>query len=364
MGSDVSEGEAIIPEEDFREAIAACCEDPQLKRYFTLAPTGAKLFIGLGFYSTHFGDRVDPRQYAECQAEIEPALTVNDLKYLIRFEDDRNTKQYLRTLLARREEEESSGQTDDVPEAPAYPPEDPMPVPRRRRRRRGASSAVQWVMRGDRLRLLPMLCRGAALLAILLGGAALVYFNWDRIRECKIEMAFRSPAASDAGRTGDLEAASMGTVATNVAVAPAVPPKTESGETPVEPMEVSAGEVSTGLVASAESGTADVVRQTAAPEIAQPTNSVVAQAAQEPHAADTGRVAPRQALRPRVVFTDGKKIVRRPGGRIEVPRVFSCIGAGVKPFWVYGKSPEVEAEKERKARAEWEALRRKAQLPD
>ena len=56
------EDEAIIPEEDFREAIAACCEDPQLKRYFRLAPPGAKLFIGLGFYSTHFGDRVDPRQ--------------------------------------------------------------------------------------------------------------------------------------------------------------------------------------------------------------------------------------------------------------------------------------------------------------
>ena len=130
MDNDVTEGEAIIPEEDFREAIAACCEDPQLKRYFTLAPTGAKLFIGLGFYSTHFGDRVDPRQYAECQAEIEPALTINDLKYLIRFEDDRNTKQYLRTLLAKREEEEAAGQAEEG-EAVAYSAEDPMPVPRR-----------------------------------------------------------------------------------------------------------------------------------------------------------------------------------------------------------------------------------------
>ena len=140
MAGEETEGEAIIPEEDFREAIAACCEDPQLKRYFTLAPTGAKLFIGLGFYSTHFGDKVDPRQYAECQAEIEPALTINDLKYLIRFEDDRNTKQYLRTLLAKREEEEASGQAEEEEEV-AYSAEDPMPVPRRRRRR-GASAAV------------------------------------------------------------------------------------------------------------------------------------------------------------------------------------------------------------------------------
>ena len=96
------ERETIIPEEDFREAIAACCEDPLLQRYFQLAPTGAKLFIGLGFYSTHFGDKVDPRQYAECQAEIEPALTIVDLKYLIRFEEDRNTKRYLKGLLGKR----------------------------------------------------------------------------------------------------------------------------------------------------------------------------------------------------------------------------------------------------------------------
>jgi len=48
--------------------------------------------------------------------------------------------------------------------------------------------------------------------------------------------------------------------------------------------------------------------------------------------------------------------VRHPGGKVEVPRVFSCAVAGVKPFWVYGPNPEVEAEKERKARREWRAL--------
>ena len=63
----------------------------------------------------------------------------------------------------------------------------------------------------------------------------------------------------------------------------------------------------------------------------------------------------------RVVFTDGKKIVRRPGGVVEVPRVFSCAGAGVKPFWVYGAHPEAEAAKEMKAREEWQALVRQAE---
>jgi hypothetical protein len=76
---------------------------------------------------------------------------------------------------------------------------------------------------------------------------------------------------------------------------------------------------------------------------------------------DTGepeRVRP--ARRPRVVFTDGRKIVRHPGGKIEVPRRFSCLGAGIKPFWVYGPHPEVEAEKERKARLEWRSLAEQA----
>ena len=64
----------------------------------------------------------------------------------------------------------------------------------------------------------------------------------------------------------------------------------------------------------------------------------------------------RSARGPRVVFTDGRRIVRHPGGKIEVPRRFSCLGAGIKPFWVYGPRPEIEAEKERKARLEWRSL--------
>ena len=64
--------------------------------------------------------------------------------------------------------------------------------------------------------------------------------------------------------------------------------------------------------------------------------------------------------KPRVVFTDGRKIVRRPGGPIEVPRVFSCAGAGIRPFWVYDAHPEADAAREKKARDEWQALVRQA----
>lgn len=98
----------IIPEEDFREAIAACRQDPELDRYFRMAPKGARLFIGLGFYSTHFAEKTDKEQYQACLAEIEPSLTPHDLKYLIRFEQDEKTKKYLHDLLTRREEEETS----------------------------------------------------------------------------------------------------------------------------------------------------------------------------------------------------------------------------------------------------------------
>lgn len=63
----------------------------------------------------------------------------------------------------------------------------------------------------------------------------------------------------------------------------------------------------------------------------------------------------------RVVFTDGRKIVRHSNGLVEVPRVFSCAGAGVKPFWIYSANPEADAAKERKAREEWESLCREVE---
>ena len=75
-----------------------------------------------------------------------------------------------------------------------------------------------------------------------------------------------------------------------------------------------------------------------------------------PPAATADTPSRSRGRKPRIVLTDGKKIVRRSGGVIEVPRVFSCAGAGVKPFWVYGAHPEAEAAKEKKAREEWQAL--------
>ena len=323
-------GEAIIPEEDFREAIAACCEDPQLKRYFTLAPPGAKLFIGLGFYSTHFGDKVDPKQYAECQAEIEPALSANDLKYLIRFEDDKNTKRYLRGLLSRIDESQEDGDIQSPGPSPA-----PGYVAIRRRKNR--ISSMQWLNRDDSSGWFPRFCKVAALIAIFPCAALLLFcLNADK------QQTPPQVAALETQPTQQVEQ-----------VAAAVVQPTQEVE----------------QVAAVAQPTQEVEQVAAA--VVQPTQEVeqvVAVVPQEEQPVEQqtehGADVPEQPMarrRPKVVFTDGHKIVRRPGGRIEVPRVFSSGGAGIKPFWVYGRNPEADAAKEKKARAEWSRLYELAQ---
>ena len=348
---DETNGEAIIPEEDFREAIAACRKDPLLDRYFKLAPQGAKLFIGLGFYSTHFGDRVDPRQYAECQAEIEPALTEIDLKYLIRFEEDKTTKRYLRGLLARREEDARlQGAPAEEPAPIRVSPDEIPAVPRRRRVRRASASGLQWIMRKDAVRWLPFACKSAALLAVLIGGGVFLAQNGHRLGATDEEPAgqeegqIRKIAQDEAPATNATEVAAASTQSVVVAEAPT--PAEPSAEPPPTP-EASAPEV------SPERTPATVARRDDADGAAgaeQERRSVAT--AKDPAAKETRK----PTRRPRVVFTDGRKIVRHSGGKIEVPRVFSCAGAGIKPFWVYGANPEVEAAKEQKARREWLAL--------
>ena len=327
------EEESIIPEEDFREAIAACREDPELDRYFKMAPPGAKLFIGLGFYSTHFGDKVDPRQYAECQAEIEPALTVSDLQYLIRFERDKNTKTYLRELLARREagavpEETASPEPADVPIAP----------PKRKRRRR--LPELVDLRAEDRpretCRSVPLALKIAAALVLVLGGAVAVYFSHEASgRSSKKRPSVAVADASDSGRQGPTK--------TNE-VARAGFLKSWQG--------AHEGEGETVAPARDDAGEEDAPPQVA--EMPETPPETLAAATADAPSRSRGR-------KPRIVLTDGKKIVRRPGGVIEVPRVFSCAGAGIKPFWVYGARPEVEAAKEKKAREEWQALVRQAE---
>ena len=326
------EEESIIPEEDFREAIAACRRDPQLNRYFELAPPGAKLFIGLGFYSTHFGDKVDPRQYAECQAEIEPALTPNDLKYLIRFERDKNTKQYLRDLLAKREAEEAEPPSEQSDAMPA--------LPKRKRRRKPPKPDLQAQAESDEPHAgLPLPLKMAALFALLLGGAFLLYLAARPSGAPQPEQRQFAEALPD-------EPEKDKTLAHAAKRPAAQPMRATLKDAPQEGTYALTDADEEDAQTHGADMSADIVD---APVVttAEPSNQVVAATASDK------RRAPRK---PRVILTDGKKIVRRPGGQIEVPRVFSCAGAGIKPFWVYGAHPEADAAKEKKAREEWQAL--------
>ena len=333
IGEEEVEEESIIPEEDFREAIAVCRKDPQLNRLFEMAPPGAKLFIGLGFYSTHFGDKVDPRQYAECQSEIEPSLTPNDLKYLIRFERDKNTKQYLRELLAQRESEEAAAE-----EAPAETPDAPLSIPKRKRRRKIPKADLQSEAASeDPGAGIPIPFKIAAIVALLLGGAFVLYVatRTSAPQPAVRQQAESTPFAPEQDETPQ-------TAAARPAAAPK-PPSRPGGTYAL----IDADEEDARLHgADAPVGMEEVA--TLAPAETNVTST----------AATENRKRP--ARKPRVVFTDGKKIVKRPGGQIEVPRVFSCAGAGVKPFWVYGAHPEADAAQEKKARDEWQALVKQA----
>ena len=335
------EEESIIPEEDFREAIAVCRKDPQLNRLFEMAPPGAKLFIGLGFYSTHFGDKVDPRQYAECQSEIEPALTITDLKYLIRFERDKSTKQYLRELLARREAEAAAAETAIAEEPVSEQSDAPLALPKRKRRRKAPQPDLQAEAAKEEPGAgIPIPFKIAAIVALLLGGAFVLY------------VATRPSVPQPAAQNLAEEPSDVIAAADKRPPRPAATPKQKrtTGRTYAlvdadeedarlhgadAPSGMETGEEEVPVAGAAET---DASAQTSSPAEAVAANKK------------------RPARKPRVVFTDGKKIVKRPGGQIEVPRVFSCAGAGVKPFWVYGKQPEADAAQEKKARDEWQAL--------
>ena len=268
----------------------------------------------------------------------------------------------MKGLLAQREAEEGNETVAPAEtEAPpgSKPTDDIPPVPRRRQRRRKAVAGLQWALRKDRVRLLTFLSRAAVLAVLLAGGAVFLYLNRDRIN-----IDFGRP------NTASPEPAPVAKVQT-----PEVPPERTDPEPGKEKVDVP--EQQPTVVADAAETN---VPSAQIASDAVPTSTVVVVKAEtplkeRPLTADTNDVvvtvdiAPgdtaepervRSTRWPRVVFTDGRKIVRHPGGKIEVPRRFSCLGAGIKPFWVYGPHPEVEAEKERKARLEWRSLAEQA----
>jgi hypothetical protein len=360
---EINDEEPIIPEEDFREAIAACRSDPDLDRFFSLAPGGAKLFIGLTFYSTHFGDKVDREQFAECQAEIEPALGVVDLKYLIRFERDKETKKYLRELLAKREAEAQEDKAENALAAEIAKEEaaaektgatwsvetklaEVVTSKRKRTLRKRGSSHVLIMVEDDSaaVPMVPPLAKAvvAALVAIVVG--ALVWMHTSKKDDGQENKVVVVPDVDTEQVKGDEMSATNRARSVAAKRVKRNPLRVRGQTEPEDPDE------------------ADARLHAAVPEALDTTPTAVAKVADAQAAppAATGRES-KSRKDPSVVFTDGKRIVRHPGGKVEVPRVFSCAGAGVKPFWIYASAdPAQDAAKERKAREEWAGLCREA----
>lgn len=342
---------AIIPEEDFREAIAACRQDPELDRLFKFAPPGARLFIGLGFYSTHFGEKTDTAQYKACLEEIEPSLTPNDLKYLIRFERDKVTKRYLRDLLAKREEEARA-----VPEPPpeetkgVADPQD-ADTPKTSPEKRQVVPQTKNVSR-------PSLVQGLRIAADAEPSAigrwvvpAAIGFGIVMVFICLFLVHARVKTGQElARRNTDVENLQrrMGELQQELERTQAELRKVRSAVAVQERV----------IVPVREEDPVSVPRQ----DVQEETSAEETPSEMRPEV--TGEVPVEKSGRSvKVVFTDGRKIVRRDNGRvIEVPRVFSYTGAGLKkPFWIYDRKlgeakMEAEAKLEKQARETWRAL--------
>lgn len=339
----------IIPEEDFREAISACRQDPELDRLFRFAPPGARLFIGLGFYSTHFGEKTDTAQYKACLEEIEPSLTPNDLKYLIRFERDKETKRYLRDLLAKREEEERAvpelppEEFESVVEQPELPKPGPakdQPIPRAKVMARPSLVQGLRVVANSE----PS-ASGRWVVPVAIGFGIVMVFI------CLFLVHSRM-------KTGQ-ELARRNTDVVNL--------QRRMGELQqeLERTQAELRKVRSAVVVQ-EQMAALVHEDRPAPERRQdvPTENVVEdKPAEEPSEAKPEIQPEKSDKTAKVVFTDGRKIVRKNNGRlIEVPRTFSYTGAGLKkPFWIYDRKlgeakMEAEAKLEKQARETWRAL--------
>lgn len=364
----------IIPEEHFREAIAACRQDPELDRYFKFAPPGARLFIGLSFYSTHFGEKTDTAQYKVCLAEIEPSLTVNDIKYLLRFERDKETKKYLRELLERREAEEAldpgvdtTQDTPTVTDASCVAPT----VADTTRDVSGAEEGTPSKKKGGRkLRGLGASVKSLKLVAedeapvpqlpvvpIAIGIGVVAFFivlflGYSRVKVGRQLEQRNADVANLQRRIGELQQELDRTRSELRKVRSATQVKDESSRTQVvradEPVprdDVEQNVVSSAPVIDEEAVATDETRN------------------------ETNVVKKVDAVRSdvKVVFTDGRSIVRKAGGKlVEVPRSFSYSGAGLKkPFWIYDRKlgdakMEVEAKLEKQARDTWRTLAEEA----
>ena len=176
------ENDGVIPEEDFRTAIDACCRNPRLERIYRCAPRGARMFVALRFYARVFAGEMDESRYRTCLSEIEPDLTPIDLDYLLLEETDEATRAYLQDLRDRL--------SSDADVAAAESPGRHVKLKRvedvRREMKQEAGNdetaeAEEAGRRGDGMKwVIAAAC--AALLLFVVGGIGWQVFVWARAR--------------------------------------------------------------------------------------------------------------------------------------------------------------------------------------
>lgn len=340
MFEDVQPGNEIIPEKDFREAIKACRKDPELDRYFKFAPQAARRFIGLGFYSTHFGERADKERYEAYLAKVEPTLKEADLKYLIRFEPDKDIRAHLKDLLAHPPPPPPPAEKARPP-SPAKPDK---PSSMAQAAKRLSAAKDEETEPDSPTTQVAGLVRNVGLAIAVTVCVISICFNIKQSRDLQEERAKLQSANDDwqALKTrldkAQAEASQLAErLARQAKEAARVTDPTPASREPERAAEV---------LAPVENDAATKSEETE-PAPAEPAPGIVN--------------TPKKG--PRVRLTDGTRIVRHPDGSIDVPREFSYAGAGLrKPFWQYdqvleksGKA-EAEAQRERQAIEEWKAL--------
>lgn len=337
MHSELPIPNAELPADELAEAVNACRrQDRRLDMYYKFASPTARRFVELGFYSNYFGDRTDPELYARCRDEIAASLTESDIRYLLRFESDPDTKVYLNALLGQPTagephpaEPQNHVQSKTAPKSqpttrPKPPAKPRFPVKRKKARSRFART---WTIGQDSSGaiFLKILAALVIISAVIIIGGIRAYMNDARDDEIHPR---QSDAADDLAPTPVDE--------------PSRQPKGIRAPRP-RPTRAAAPETSIDEAA-------DTFEPSASEDSPQPTNEVTDVTATQPK-------------KRKVVLTDGPRIRTRQDGTIEVPRVFSYAGAGLKkPFWIYDRQLEKsgriehEARAEKAARDKWRAL--------
>jgi len=88
-------GGDAISEDDLRTALGECRKDPEMDRYYSEAPEGARLYIALEFYGRVFKGRMNVDAYVKAFSELGTELKEADLVYLLQHEEDETMRKYL-----------------------------------------------------------------------------------------------------------------------------------------------------------------------------------------------------------------------------------------------------------------------------